>query len=181
MAASTNTRRLFFALLPDQIIQRQLQRVADKVKAGDCRQVPPNNLHLTLAYLGPTNAWDQACYESVARDLSCPQFELSLSKLEVFERARVAVMSSDLDDSPGLARLHERLIDALNRQCGFEPESRPFHPHVTLHRHYTAPCSGHAPTALTWKVTQIALVESVSKPGGVCYEPLGIWTLPEER
>ena len=97
------------------------------------------DLHLTVQYLGPTPPDDiepvsQALAAAVA---NVPPLQLAFEGLGAFPHARrprviwAGVVDRTGDDA--LARLERQVGSALG-PIGYEPESRPFHPHVTLAR-----------------------------------------------
>ena len=60
---------------------------------------------------------------------------------------------------------------------GFEPETRPFRPHVTLARKVTQPVPTAPFEPLGWPVAEFALVESITDRSGSIYTPLASWPL----
>jgi 2'-5' RNA ligase len=66
-------------------------------------------------------------------------------------------------------------------QGGFRVDERAYRPHVTLARHVkAAPLPADTPP-VRWPVNTVALVESVSAPGGSRYTPLASWVLGGSR
>jgi len=67
---NVTTRRLFFALWPDddtrQLIRNNLKKV---IQHGGGKRVPEENLHLTLSYLGSVDEATQRCIEQFADTL----------------------------------------------------------------------------------------------------------------
>ena len=62
----TKNQRLFFALWPSLELSHELYSVAGRVLEGDGRRVPPENIHLTLAFLGSVKASFRQCAERAA-------------------------------------------------------------------------------------------------------------------
>ncbi|TCM97951.1 2'-5' RNA ligase [Paenibacillus sp. BK033] len=109
--------------------------------------VDPRDLHITLHFIGDTPvssipAIQAAMREAASRSLS---FSLELSKLGSFGREeRPSVLWLGLKRLPDeLLRLHQALGQSLHSGIGYTPETRPYRPHVTLARKYSAtePCS----------------------------------------
>ncbi|MEE8586652.1 MAG: RNA 2',3'-cyclic phosphodiesterase [Acidobacteriota bacterium] len=130
--------RCFIAVqLPPAVIQ-YLKLISTQLRGLDLqgRFVPPESVHLTLKFLGNIEESrvdrlgeriEQCCQQSQA-------FELEAGSLGVFphsKRPRVAWVG--LGASRELSELH-RCTEGSLAQEGFEPDKRPFHPHLTLLR-----------------------------------------------
>ena len=103
------------------------------------RWIEPENMHLTLRFLGEI---DEARYEDVVEALDgvrAPVFELTLESIGTFSQGQiphrlwVGVRRSD-----ELMQLQAKIERALVR-AGFEPERRRYTPHVSLARLRDAP------------------------------------------
>jgi 2'-5' RNA ligase len=76
-----------------------------------------------------------------------------------------------------VAELHRRL-----ESCGFTPERRPFHAHLTLARKFAGPAPADLPgEPLCWHVDQMVLVESINEKDGVHYQVLRRWPVSEDK
>jgi len=128
--------RLFVAVIPPpEVRERALRELESLPWRGDVRWLPPENLHLTLKFLGETpedgipgihGALGAACGEY-------PAFDLTLQGAGAFpslDRARV-VWAGAGEGSEVLEDLAGRIEDAL-AEVGFERDGRPFRPHLTL-------------------------------------------------
>ncbi|QQS54199.1 MAG: RNA 2',3'-cyclic phosphodiesterase [Candidatus Competibacteraceae bacterium] len=165
-------RRLFLALWPGDAERRQLAEQAAAV-AGR-RRVRDANLHLTLVFLGATDAARLAAYEAALSDLAVPTLELTLDRYGYWPRPRILWLGASRTP-PALyelvAELHRRL-----RGCGFAPERRAFQAHITLARQFSGPAPTQPPAVpIRWRVGEVALVESQSSPEGSCYRVLRRW------
>lgn len=87
--------------------------------------------HITLQFLGQTNADQYACVAAGQRRIRYAPFQIQLEPPGFFDRAGVFFAGVRL--SPELTRLQERVV-AATTPCGFVPEDRPYHPHITLAR-----------------------------------------------
>jgi RNA 2',3'-cyclic 3'-phosphodiesterase len=100
------------------------------------RWVAPNNVHLTLKFLGDVSP---ANLERLADTLkeetaSHKMFSMSISGLGAFPTQRRArVIWIGLDAPPALPAL-QRGVDAASVQLGYPREERPFSPHLTIGR-----------------------------------------------
>ncbi len=131
--------RLFFALdLPPEVkdsltdVQRRLKR-----SGADARWVRMEGVHLTIKFLGNVAAERVGELAEAVRPAAeaCPPLRLRPAGAGAFPRLnspRVAWVgiSGDTDRLAELAAGMERALEPL----GFEPESRPFSPHLTLGR-----------------------------------------------
>ncbi len=68
-------------------------------------------------------------------DLTEPPFSLRLTGLGAFPRPGAAtVLWVGVEDATGAVERLAAQCEQAARDVGFEPEERPFHPHVTLAR-----------------------------------------------
>lgn len=156
-----NKKRLFFALWPDAATRETIAgRTRDAVTAAGGRAVPEANLHLTLAFLHNVDVRRVPCVTDAARRAACAPFDLTLTRIDTFARSRILWLAPPEPDGAAAGRLAARLWRALE-VCGFEPERRPFRPHVTLARKIEAGKSRSAIEPVAWRVTSFALMESL--------------------
>jgi 2'-5' RNA ligase len=175
--AEVTVKRLFFALLPDPDTSVRLYRLGGEL-LGDRRgrRIPPENLHLTLAFLGDVNAERQGCLEREAAALRTPSFTLMLDQAGFWPRKQL-LWAGGVPPAELL-----ELVRALNQglvNCGLETETRPFRAHLTLARNAPQPrsCPDGAIIPLAWHVREFALVASQTLPTGARYEVLRSWPL----
>ena len=135
----TETLRTFIAIeLPERIhaALRQLQNDLKKYRFN-VRWVRTENIHLTLKFLGNTQASDvQSAAEAIAAAAETQDaFELKASGIGVFPNIRnPRVFWTGLSENVhALRSLHMSLEKHLEEQ-GFEKESRRFKGHLTLGR-----------------------------------------------
>jgi len=134
------------------------------------RPVRPENLHITLAFVGPVDERVRSCLEQRAAEVAVPPFTLNLSRAGLFERAGALWVGPE-QTPPVLGDLVEHLNEAL-RPCGYEPDRRVFRPHMTLYRKARARPGPTDWDPLEWPVGGFALVESFTDPEGVRYQVL---------
>ncbi|NJN46577.1 MAG: RNA 2',3'-cyclic phosphodiesterase [Candidatus Competibacteraceae bacterium] len=170
-----NTRRLFLALWPNSTQRLQIADCARLLTGG--RAVKAENLHLTLVFLGTTDHQRQQCYERALQDIQVPPLILTLDTLGCWPKPRILWLGTSRP-STGLANLVQELLNRLIG-CGFKPETRPFHAHVTLARRFPGPMPDTAVARpVTWAIKRVALVESCRLAGRVHYRVLRYW--PED-
>lgn len=181
---SERTRRLFFALWPDQRMQSALtDATRNIVDASDGRPVPPQNYHLTLAFLGsvpeskmallqPIAANTAATFRTLAGvDSAHPRIDITLDNVELWRRAEIlcAVSREAVAHGAALARtLQQALIDG-----GFSPDvTHEWRVHVTLARNVRSRIRAAPITPLVWRFTGFALMQSQQSARGSEYRLL---------
>jgi 2'-5' RNA ligase len=168
------SRRLFFALWPDDAEQRALAAAFGTVAAAaGGRAEPVASLHLTLEFLGPVAETDLPALVALGAALALPDEAVVLDRLDWWRRAAVLVAVPSAP-AAGLLAAQADLRQALKGR-GFRVDSRPFRPHVTLARRVAAPPPAARPAAVAWAIGELALVESVAAPTGSRYTPLARW------
>jgi len=171
-------QRLFLALWPDEAVRRRLIRERD-LAAAACRGRPvaPDNLHITLVFLGASDGPQRACAERAAGEVKAPAFRLMLERVGYWSRPRVVWLGSD-----GVPASLSALVGALQQGlagCGYTLEERPFRPHITLLRK-VPPRPRFKPRLdepVEWPVTHFHLVESVTRSTGAEYRLVATWPL----
>ncbi|MEK7795988.1 MAG: RNA 2',3'-cyclic phosphodiesterase [Pseudomonadota bacterium] len=191
--SETPAKRLFFALWPDDALRQKLHALGEEI-LGNCsmrcstsaipgvvgnhrgRRIPPENLHLTLAFLGSVDAERQACLERMALAIRSPAFTLTLDQAGFWPRKGL-LWAGGTSPAELLALVQE--INQCLRTCGLVPETRPYQVHLTLARNVRGLRldRDRAVVPLAWKVSQFALVASQTLPEGACYEVLRTWKL----
>jgi 2'-5' RNA ligase len=146
--------------------------------------VAPDNLHLTVKFLGGVEPGQVEAVTAALRATvsATPPFELAIAGLGAFptaSRPRViwAGVSGGREPVCRLAGEVEAALEPL----GFAPESRPFSPHLTLGR-IREPRPDRRLAALIargagrafgdLRVTSVSLMRSVLGPGGPRYSEL---------
>jgi RNA 2',3'-cyclic 3'-phosphodiesterase len=130
--------RLFCALtIPEQAIQEVVEWQR-RLPAGDYRLVPAENLHVTLAFLGPRPAGELDAIRSELEQAARGAAPVAFRPSRYRETRSVGMLV--LDDRDGAAAavaadLHARLA----RLGVYEPERRPWLPHLTVVRFRARP------------------------------------------
>jgi 2'-5' RNA ligase len=168
-------KRLFIALeLPDSY--RQTLADLDPHVRG-VRWLPPDQLHMTLSFIGQVDANDEEALHKALSEVRVPGFFLPIQGLGTFGGARPTVVWAGVGRGhPHLFALHKYVQDAVLR-AGLEPDLKRFHPHITLAR-----ANGVSAAALLpflrrhasaefglWKVAGFALFSSILRPDGAIY------------
>ncbi|WP_417474296.1 RNA 2',3'-cyclic phosphodiesterase [Leisingera sp.] len=171
-------------LLPDAALDA-LERVQEGLTAG--RHVPAENMHLTLAFLDDQpEAQLQRLHQDLA-EISAPPVRLSFHGLDTFGGKLPRVLAAQVQKTPELARLRDR-VRAACRSAGIELPRERFRPHVTLGRfprhldagqvdkvaRYLAAASGFR---FECDAERLALFQSTLAPQGARYDILAEYSL----
>lgn len=163
--------RLFTALtLPDDIITT-LHQVQPAIRPG-LRLIAPEQIHLTLHFLGE---YDLALATQALSTLKISAFELTINSLGTFQGHRDTILWAGLAISTALTELHQTMSTRL-AEVGYQPEQRPYHPHITLAR-----CDARVSATVvneftnqrwepvTFPVQEVVLFSSQLQPSGPKY------------
>ena len=142
--------------------------------------VPPENLHLTLRFLG---AAEDAQIAALRQGLTAVAtrhegFTATIGPSGCFpNRRRPKVIWAGVADADGRLSALQRDVEEVVCAAGWVPEERAFRPHVTLGRVRagvrlpSSKWSGEPPR-LQVPVEAVDLIESILKPAGAVYRTL---------
>lgn len=157
--------RLFIAIRFSEEIQRTLREATDELRAQSVsgNYTRPENLHLTLAFIGESN--ETGKLRRVLDGLDAAPFSFSVSGAGRFgDTWWVGV-----ERAPALIKLADELRQKL-LAAGFELDTKPFKPHITIARQVAAEgaVSLNVPqTSMT--VSRISLMKSERLNGRLTY------------
>lgn len=155
-----------------ELVRWQQQCLAER-SAQDVALTHPDDLHMTLAFLGEVSEQQLPAVKAVGEEISASSFELTLDHIGHFAGTK-ALWAGVAAKSQGLMALHDDLCTHLT-ELGFEREPRAYCPHVTLARKARAPVDCEV-NPLIWTVRQWGLI--ASRPGArPLYHPLALWAL----
>lgn len=125
--------RLFIAVLFSPEFLGELINATDRLRknAESGNFTRPDNLHLTLAFLGETARADAAA--RIITETAPPVFELALSGCGRFRRSGGDIVWAGLAENRALDSYATKLAIGLKRD-GFELDDRAYNPHITLGR-----------------------------------------------
>jgi RNA 2',3'-cyclic 3'-phosphodiesterase len=180
------TLRLFFALTPNAAQKSELaERAAPLVTQLRAQCVPPENLHVTLAFVGSVAEEKLSQLRDIAAGIRSRPATLCFDALEHWEKVHVlcATASDPLATAPSSV-LAERLASA-SAAAGFSPDIKPFRAHLTLARKVprasAATCDW--PRVLTPPVSvhfdRFVLMQSQRGESGSIYSVVDSWPLYE--
>jgi len=192
--------RVFVSVNMPVRIQRDLARVTRRLSLASIpvRWVPPQNLHLTLRFLGEQAKSERGSIVDVLTRAAedADPFEVSFGAVGAFPSPRrPKVIWIEVEAVPRLRLLRSSLEREMAR-AGFGTETVPFRPHVTLGRasRGSTPgsfrdfvsASGAVEVNSVLKVSALDLVRSRTLSSGAEYElldrvRLGARTLPTPR
>jgi RNA 2',3'-cyclic 3'-phosphodiesterase len=173
---------LFVALDLPGDVRRAIAAWRDEAIAErrDLRPVAVEALHVTLCFLGWRPEKEiPAITEAVAAACSgCAPPRLAAGGLEAVPPRGPRLFALDLDDrGGGASRVQAAVSDALAEARFYEPERRPFWPHVTLARvkrgERAGPLEAVAPPSEPFSAREVTLYRSTLRPQGAVYAPLG--------
>ena len=135
-------KRVFIAINLPEEVRSEFAGAQKKFPTLPCRWVKPENLHLTLAFLGNLNDQEilkalEAAKEAVSQTQS---FSFSLSKVRYGPAKKMPprLVWIEGEKSAELTELKKNKRKCSRRLCGqeigFHPDKRDFTPHITLAR-----------------------------------------------
>jgi 2'-5' RNA ligase len=163
--------RLFLALqLPADVVERLVAWQAAELPRG--RLVPPEHLHITLAFLGSRPGDDLPRVVEVLREVAAPAPRPLLAPVRYRETRSVGMVVLDDEDGRGA-----RLADALGRRLEelrvYRREQRPWLAHVTVLRFRERPrLQPPLPPLEPFAPSEAAAYLSRLHPSGARYEVL---------
>jgi 2'-5' RNA ligase len=160
--------RLFFALWPDETLRSRLVEAAGLLrKTMSGKWVRPENLHITLAFLGDVSAERLGKVVRIGAETCGSGFTLRLDRAEFWPRNGIICLGAS-ETPPALRELAGGLIERLGA-AGFAMEKRAFRAHLTLARKGGSDRTRiDLPEPVAWKVDGFHLVESrLSREGSV--------------
>jgi 2'-5' RNA ligase len=169
MTEAAETVRLFFALWPSSDLQATLAAWA-KQAAGRGRAMRRENLHLTLAFLGATDAALVPDLIALAAGVRFAPIRLPLDRAGYWKHNHI-IWCGALEEPQALADLVGDLRARLDA-AGVRIDHKPFVSHMTLVRNASGLPAAYAWIPLVWEARDFALVSSVRVEGRVTYQLL---------
>ena len=166
-----STRRLFFALWPDD---RQRDRLRDHIspvaKLVEGQHVYRGSWHLTTAFIGDFEERLIPELRARAAEIQVEPFRIRFDRVEFWPRPRVACLVAAT-----VPVELQRLVDSLNAVLAdfdVPVEDRTYRPHITVVRRANRFETQRLaqPAIVEW--SGFELIESISQPGGATYRPV---------
>ena len=125
-------KRLFVAIDPPAEIREQLVGICCGLP--DARWIPPEQLHLTLCFIGEVSGSAFLDIREALEEIQVAPFSLRLQGVGFFPpRGQPRVIWAGIEQSEPLLALQRKITTRLFH-LGVEPENRKFSPHITLAR-----------------------------------------------
>jgi len=135
------TIRSFIAIELPENTKKELRQLEDALRGkcpeGCARWVSPDGIHLTLKFLGnvPQDKISAITRAIENASVGFSPFELKVTEIGVFpNERRIQVIWVGVSGELEKLKALQKSIDENLRPLGFEPESRPFTPHLTIAR-----------------------------------------------
>jgi 2'-5' RNA ligase len=183
--------RVFLALdLPDPVLDELVDWQAHAFgERSDLRLLPRASLHVTLVFLGYQAQRDVERIKEVVFDGMGGPFDLRPHEVVEVPRRRPRLYAVGLEEpAEALSRWQSELSRRLHEAGLYEPEKRPFWPHVTIARvkadrrrggrRPAPPVSPQEPPELperlktAFQARRLTLYQSTLTRQGAVYEPL---------
>ncbi|REL31659.1 RNA 2',3'-cyclic phosphodiesterase [Thalassotalea euphylliae] len=149
------------------------------------RLTKPENLHLTLTFIGQASQAQLSAINKAARHIANivanetqPSFQLIADHLAVFPNAKVLYVG--LAHTPQWLQYLEQALTKTAENNDVKLVERAFTPHITLSRKVSfLPCEIGLTLSspLTLNITSFSLYRSDSTPNGVCYQAIERFSL----
>jgi 2'-5' RNA ligase len=176
------SQRLFVASPLPQPVTAALAALRPDARPG-VRPIDPADMHLTLHFLGHR---DVEPARLALAGVRFPAFTLSLGRPGHFSLpGGKTILWVGIEPSDELTALHRVTAEALE-PIGFEPETRPYRPHVTVARIASKPpatlvdtfdAGRLGPGPIRFECTRLALYRSETLPEGARYRVLASFPL----
>jgi len=162
--------RLFIAINFNDVTRSRLVSLRDELHKASSRGrfTHPENLHLTLAFLGECNE-QQVVSAMTAMDMtSFEPFELSIDRIGRFKRNGSNTWWAGVCENKVLLELQHNLTNKLSEN-GFECDNRKYIPHITLGREIITQAQPRQIEPFGEMVTCIELMKSERIGGKLIY------------
>jgi len=179
--------RLFVGIELPETVRERLAALSGGVPGA--KWVPPENMHLTLRFIGEVEYGVADDLDATLAKLQSPSFDLTLDGIGFFGKPTAArALWVGVRKCEALMRLQAKIEIAVQR-LGLPAEERKFAPHVTLARlrgvpaarlHRFVEANGHF-LAGPMPVEQFVLFSSALGSGGSVYTAEADYPLMAER
>ncbi len=171
--------RLFFAACPDTETRERIAAAADALKlTAASPQVPPENHHMTLAFVGDVPASRVALLLEIGAMQRAHGFSVRFDVYEYWPKAG-AIVAAAREFPTSLQRLWRQLhADLAQHHLALNPPG--LRPHITLARKVLQAPVLQAMSAFLWKVQSFSLMHSNTAGAQPIYTVIDTWPLLDE-
>lgn len=179
---SSGTHRAFIALDPPLPVRNDLAAWLREARAGKhLRPVKPENLHLTLAFLGEWSEGELALVGTILNEFADQAPRLAVGAPLWLPPRRPRVLAVEIRSLDGvLEPLQDGIASSLAGALGWS-EPRAFRPHITvarMGRDFRPPREPLPPTPpLEFAAERLVLYRSELHPEGAEYKAIQRWDL----
>ena len=127
--------RLFVAINFNSDTKDRLSALCDELRTVSCcgRYSLPENLHLTLVFLGECDAKQTAAAKAAMDAVTLDPFDIYVDRIGCFKRNGGDIWWAGVRENMILLDIHKKLSAGL-RANGLAVEERKYNPHITLGR-----------------------------------------------
>ncbi len=182
--------RAFFAIQLPQLVKANIKTsiaaLQQDISNPNLRWVKPENLHITLKFLGEVDLQLMEMYSKLVNERmgEFKTFELGIKGLGVFPQIKKArIIWIGCENFDPLLQI-SKMLEEIGSGLGLPAEAKIFSAHITIAR-IKIPLSPGEASKLenhittneshffgSWKVDQITIYRSELKPSGPIYTPL---------
>ena len=194
MNTPTDHVRLFVACEVPEDARETIGEIIETLKdrsGSAVRWIRPEGVHVTLKFLGEVPVRQLPAIKLAIQEavVGHSPFELEFSNIGTFGgREGLRIMWVGIAGDVLRLEALVRAVNAALAVVGFEPERRPFRPHLTLgrvrdeigtrHRAEIEVAVGKTDVPdVSWRTAQVSLMRSRLGPGGASYEVLATFPL----
>lgn len=152
----------------------QIHAINQRITLPNVRHLKPENLHLTLLYLGLIEAGMQESIVNKASQIKVVPFAFQLDSIAHWHVPRILCLTVSKQPR-AMLDLVQSLVN-LVRPYPIFLHDRPYRAHVTMVRKVKQPYVLNI-LPIGWQASEFVLVESCSTPEGIRYEVLQSWPL----
>ncbi|NLM19428.1 MAG: RNA 2',3'-cyclic phosphodiesterase [Clostridiaceae bacterium] len=162
--------RLFIAINFNTEIRSRLVTLRDELRIDSTkgRFSAPENLHLTLIFLGECDEKQAADVKAAMDAVEFKAFTLNIGCTGLFKRSGGDIWWAGVSGSKQLTKLYDKLIKKLT-EFGFRIEKRKFSPHITLGREIITKASPRMFEEFGQTIDRIELMKSERIAGKLTY------------
>jgi 2'-5' RNA ligase len=173
--------RFFFAVIPDLETR---QRIAAAAQALDLeppsRPVPPENYHMTLAFVGEAPESQAAALRRIGGSQRVRRFDVRFDAYEYWQNSGVVVAAAR-EFPAELEQWWQQLhADLAQHHLALNPNPTRLRPHVTIARKVMQAPVLQAMSAVVWKMQSFSLLHSNSGAPQPIYTVVDTWPLLDE-